>query len=95
MATLDVLNRKIKQMHTALGGITSNSTEELRPIISSEGKRRSIEYDFTGIYDEAELHNKLESLINNIASVKDHLREWCNQNGIEFKGEELIDREKD
>ncbi len=42
------------------------------------------------LMSELELRNAVEQLVANIARLKDHLKEWCEQNGATFEGERLI-----
>jgi hypothetical protein len=46
-------------------------------------------------FDNACALNDIHSLIANIASLKDHLKVWCKQNGITFDAEKVINRSRD
>ena len=42
----------------------------------------------------ANLHNAAFTLINSIASIKDHYKNWCNKTKSNFDGDRLIDSNK-
>ena len=46
--------------------------------------------DFNQDADEIALANAASLLITNIASMKDHLKVWCNRQGVAFHGDALI-----
>ena len=87
---IDVLDRKIRQMHAALAGL---ATDNLSTIKTQFGEADGFYYtkvDFNQDSDEIALANAASLLITNIASMKDHLKVWCNKQGIEFHGDTLI-----
>lgn len=52
-------------------------------------------YDMQRDANSAQLENEIQSLIANIASIKDHLSNWCVTNGGTFKGDQLINSDLD
>ena len=93
---LDVLDRKLRQMHAALGAIEST---DFSSIALKEGTTaRGVRYqsvDFSGGATEAELANSASLLLTNIACMKDHLKAWCRLNNRPFEGDALIDSDAD
>ncbi len=87
---LDLLNRKIRQMHAALAALKKDDLSSFKPIVISDGRRTGAFVDFTNAADEIELRNLADQLIANIASIKDHLKVWCAKNGAPFHGDALI-----
>lgn len=87
---IDVLDRKIRQMHAALAGL---ATEDLSSIKPQSGEADGYFYtklDFNQDADEIALANAVSLLVTNIASMKDHLKVWCNRQGVAFHGDALI-----
>ncbi len=82
------IHQRLDRIYRALGKVDSQDLSIIRPEILETGYR----VDF-GI-DEIEAENYAHSLIHNIASLKDHLKEWCKINSMPFKGEELINSNK-
>jgi len=92
---LQILDRKIRQMHEALGSLEKKdlSTLEVTRGLSENGYY--VKLDFSQNMSEQKLYNVFTLLIANIACMKDHLKVWCNSNGRSFNGEELINTNTD
>jgi hypothetical protein len=91
---LEVLNRKIRQMHAALEGLRSDDISSIQPKITMVDGCLYTEVDFNQHSDEIALANATSLLIANIASIKDHLKAWCRNQGEPFHGDKLIDSNK-
>lgn len=87
---LDTLERKIKQMHAAMGAMSSSDVLAVVPEVVETATYRSIGVDFNKNADPIELANAASLLVANIASLKDHLRAWCKLNSVNFTGDKLI-----
>lgn len=87
----DKLDLRIRQMHAALNAISSDELEGIRAEIGVVDGGVYAELDFNKDSDEAELANQADLLIQNIASIKDHLKVWCKKYGANFGGDDLID----
>ena len=88
---LDVINKKVKQMHLALDNLTNPDLTDIEP---HSGRIKTGFYygvDFNQGKSEAELANTASLLIANIASIKDHLKAWCKRENKQFEGETFID----
>lgn len=88
---LDLLDRKIRQMHQALGALENSDLSQIKTDYSESaiGFYRGV--DFNQGQTEAQLANTATLLIANIASIKDHLKAWCLEHGKAFEGDRLID----
>lgn len=87
---IDVLDRKIRQMHAALAGLSTDDLSTIKPQIGEVDGCFYTEVDFNQDADEIALANAASLLIANIASMKDHLKVWCSRQGVAFYGESLI-----
>jgi hypothetical protein len=90
------LELKVKQMHAALGVMRSS---DISPLRLEHGRTSAGEIYYrinpnAGTTPEG-LANVASQLVANIASLKDHLREWCTANNRRFTGERLIDTNSD
>lgn len=92
---LDKLDLKIRRMHEALGGLEDADLTNLKPELFETQDAFYCELNFSQNQTEASLANTAGTLIANIASLKDHLKLWCNKNKRDFKGDELIDTNRD
>lgn len=88
---LDVLDRKVRQMHAALRTLGTSNLSGVVPEITQSESYTAISLDFGRNADPIELANRASLLIANIASLKDHLRGWCKSKGLPFNGDRLID----
>lgn len=91
---LDVLNRKIRQLHAALGDITNLDLSTVPVEFGVGDGWTSVEVDFNKDTDEIALANSVSLLIANIASLKDHLKAWCAKHDVPFQGEKLINNNR-
>lgn len=87
---LDLLDKKIRQMHAALGSLSSDDVLSVKPTIEITDTYRFISIDFNAGSDPVQLANMATLLITNIASLKDHLKAWCKSKSIPFNGDNLI-----
>lgn len=91
---LDLLDRKIRQMHEALGDLKDSDLSSIKPERLSTHRGFYFKVDFSQGNTEAGLANVASLLITNIACMKDHLKVWCTKNNKIFEGENLIDSDK-
>jgi hypothetical protein len=91
---LDLLNRKLRQMHAALAGLSNNDLSAIQPQIVQTDGHVYATVDFNQNSDEIALANAASLLIANIASLKDHLKAWCKKQGVPFGGDSLINSNK-
>jgi len=87
---LDVLDRKIRQMHLALGDLEKSDLSQLKSTVVEDKGGFYRELDFNQGQSDAQLANTAYLLISNIASLKDHLKAWCKKHGTNFEGDKLI-----
>lgn len=87
---LDILDRKIRQMHESLGALRNVEISNLKQEHAQTeiGFYRSI--DFSQGKTTAGLANIATLLVANIACLKDHLKAWCKMKNIAFEGDHLI-----
>ena len=88
------MDRKIRQMHSALRALSSDDIYSVKPTIESTDTYTSIKVDFNQGSDPVDLANIASLLVANIASLKDHLKAWCKSKNIPFNGELLIDNNR-
>ena len=89
--TTDALDRKIQQMHHALGELRSDDVSS----ISVERRSNYMGIDFSQGTTPSGLANIASGIIANIACLKDHLKVWCHRNGKTHDYEKLINTNKD
>jgi len=89
------LTKKIKRMYLALNIVSNKNFDEIEAQISGDTKHRRMSIDFNKDADQTELEDNAGRLVANIASLKDHLKVWCKANNVQFKGEDLINNNKD
>jgi hypothetical protein len=87
---IDVLDRKIRQMHAALAGLATDDLSTIKLQFGEAGGSYYTKVDFNQDADEIALANAASLLITNIASMKDHLKVWCTRQGVAFHGDALI-----
>ena len=87
---IDVLDRKIRQMHAALAGLANHDFTTIKPQFGEANGSYYTRVDFNQDADEIALANAASLLITNIASMKDHLKVWCTKQGVAFHGDALI-----
>lgn len=91
---LDLLDRKIKQMHEALGNLEEANLSSIKPEQGSTPRGYYCKVDFSQGKTDAGLANIATLLIANIACMKDHLKAWCSKNCKAFEGDTLINSDK-
>lgn len=79
---IDVLDRKIRQMHAALAGLATDDLSTIKPQFGEVSGIYYMKVDFNEGTDEIALANTASLLITNIASIKDHLKVWCTRQGV-------------
>jgi len=92
---LSLLDRKIRQLHEALGDVQS---PHLEAVHTERGVAFGAYYcrvDFNQGRTEAELANLASLLVANVACLKDHLKQWCSNSGKAFEGDTLINTNRD
>lgn len=91
---LDLLDRKIRQMHEALGNLEESDLSSIKPEQATTPRGYYCKVDFSQGKTEAGLANITTLLITNIACMKDHLKAWCSKNSKAFEGDALINSDK-
>jgi hypothetical protein len=91
---LDLLNRKLRQMHAALAGLRDDDLSPVQPQIAYGDGYFYAKVDFNQNSDQIALANAASLLVANIASLKDHLKVWCKNKAVPFHGDTLIDNNK-
>jgi hypothetical protein len=88
-ASLDQLQARLRRLHASLA---STSTLEI-PVFQSPRLvgAGTFSVEFTDGRSAAEMENVLATLVANVASLKDHLKEWCVTQSIASPGDRLID----
>jgi hypothetical protein len=90
------IEQKVEQMYKALADIQiTENLQAMRPAVERSGNQFRVGYDFTKTVDSATAANRVGQLLANIACLKDHLKAWCKKNGGLFRGEELINTNKE
>ena len=87
---LDLLDRKLRQMHAALGALSSSDLTSIQPQITRTDSHVYTAVDFNQNSDVVALANAASLVVANIASLKDHLKAWCKKQGVAFDGDKLI-----
>jgi hypothetical protein len=87
---LDILDRKVRQMHAALAALGTGDLSHVEPEVIRSETYTAVSFDFGADADPIELANAASLLVANIASLKDHLKVWCGSKGIAFNGDRLI-----
>lgn len=83
---LDLLDRKIRQMHEALGSLEDSDLSSIKPEQGATPGGYYCKVDFS--------QGKTEAGLANIACMKDHLKAWCLKNTKVFEGDALINSDK-
>jgi len=89
--TPEQLNLRVRQMHASLGDL---STADLSSVVSRsgvQGERFYVSVDFSDGVPDTALMNMADSLLNNIARLKDHLGVWCKAQNVTYDGDAVID----
>jgi len=86
----ELLNRKLRKMYAALADLSTDNLSAIQPIIIRAFGYRYTEVDFNQQSNEVDLENAVTLLLTNIASLKDHLKKWCKDQGVPFRGDALL-----
>ncbi len=89
------LAERIRRVHHALGQSVRDDISSIRGQHLTEGDRFLFRVDFSQGRTKEDLDTVAFNLIHSIASIKDHLKNWCRANGQEFRGEALVDTNRD
>lgn len=90
------IERKLEQLYAALAEMQlTEKLPSIKPITKIDGNHFVTSIDFTKGVDRATAANRISLLLNNIASLKDHLKSWCSKNGKRFMGEQFLNSNKD
>jgi len=92
----DKLDLRIRRIHHALGQLQDSDLSLIacERGVTADGYRY-FEVDFSKGTTEEGLANLVQSVIANIASIRDHLKAWCRKNGKDFEGDNLINTNRD
>jgi len=82
VVTVEDLIHRIKRVHNALDNRKKSDLSDIKPIITKDQNGYYVEVSFSRDDDQAELDNKVNTLIGNIAKIKDHLKQHCKLNDI-------------
>jgi hypothetical protein len=77
------LESRLRRMHASLQMAEETDMAKLKAEVVRDGKRIAVYQDFSGGLSNEELENYAQSLIHNIASLRDHLKSWAKKNGKE------------
>jgi hypothetical protein len=92
---LDVLDRRIRQMHAALEALEEQDFSSITLQRGTTAQGQYCKVDFAQGTTESGLANIASLIIANIACMKDHLRVWCTKSSSKFDGEDLINTNRD
>lgn len=87
------INQRLIRLYAAMGRVLEADLGTLTQTSTHSESRMTITLGFQGNDSPADLENAAQLLIANIASLKDHLKVWCQENGHEFVSEALLDRD--
>ena len=77
----DELTLRIQRIYKAVDAVIETDMGKLKPKVIKNGKRIAVYQDFSGGRSSAEIENSASILIYNVANLKDHLRNWADNNG--------------
>jgi len=77
------LESRLKRIYASLEMAEETDMAKLKAEVVRDGKRIAVYQDFSGGLSNEELENYAQSLIHNIASLRDHLKSWARKNGKE------------
>ena len=90
---IQVLDKKVRQMHAALAGRKTEDLSTISLLTASTPTSYCAVIDFSG--SQIDLANVATLLVANIACLKDHLKAWCQANHQPFDGDNLINSYRD
>lgn len=91
---IDDLQLKIERIYASLNALSSSDLAKIKTEIVDGPDFLYRSVDFSTSSTPAELANAAQSLVANIACIKDHLAAWSKRSGIKFTGDELINSNK-
>jgi len=77
-------------MHAALGGLRSSDLNQITVLRGGDKVGYYCAIDFSGGATDVDLANIVTLLIANVGSLRDHLKNWCGEHGVNFEGDVLI-----
>jgi hypothetical protein len=86
---------KLRRMYDALGTAHSKGSQELPWFVRQDGTGTTVGFDFTRDRNESQEANVMWTFIASIASLKDHLKVWCQDHSVVFGGDTLINGNRD
>lgn len=89
------MDLRLRQLHEAMGIVQKPGLSNVRETLEVTSTSYYHYVDFSGGSSSAELANAVTLYLNNIATIKDHLKAWCSARGIPFSGEHLINTNQD
>lgn len=89
------MERRVRQMHASLANLRTGDVSGITPKFETTSDGFRAEIDFSGDLSEEEILNSVESLINNVACLKDHFNKWCDAQGRVRTGDKLINANRD
>lgn len=89
------LDLRIRQLHEALGEVRTDDLDSVTPEVRRGPGLYSYKMDFSQGKTEAELANRVELFVANIARLKDLLKAWCTRQAKQFDGDKLINGNRD
>ena len=81
----DELVDRLHRCYTAVDAAVEGDLSKFPPKIMADEKQFSIYQDFLGGLTEPQISNLAHTIIHNIANLRDHLRRWAGQNGLDPK----------
>jgi hypothetical protein len=91
----DILDLRIRQLHESMGAMRTADLSGTKVTTTVEADMFYQTIDFSDGMTDAQLANSVSLLIANIARLKDHLKVWCDRAGAPFRGEQLINSNRD
>lgn len=92
---MDIATR-IDLLYEALGRVRAKTPPRI-PLVKTQMADGSVSLrtDFSGGQSKQAMHLDCVALVDAIASLKDHLRIWCEENARQFHGDQLINNNRD
>ena len=83
MTNQDNLIFRLERIYAAVGASKEVDLSKVPPQVVVSSKGFAIFQDFRGGLSDADLANIVHSMIQNIAGLKDHVKEWLEKKGID------------
>jgi hypothetical protein len=85
MAMVNDLGKRIELMYTALGATIDRNPDHLDAKVwtSQDGRLRTLFYDSRDGRSDLQLEKEIQSVIHNVASLRDHAKVWLKCRGRE------------